>query len=542
MPVKNKLCYFVYGVLLVVFLLQSFFYRNFILSEEHHYLEVASNLFYHPHAGMLKDTMGLYLSKPPLLFWMLSGLWTLLGAHNWVIHFLLMSVLAGILCSTQYLYQILFDNPKQAALAPVIVLGSFLFFSRGTIFCFDSLVVLFFVLSAIGIVLALKHAYIRGFILYGFAVGLGVLTKGPIILAFCLPFFIVATVLRRAYGVRDRRWFFGFVVSVLIIIVLLTLWLIPVLQQLSPVRQRMLLLHRGFGVGDTYGHVPFYFYVKTCLFLFLPWLLWPYGVKSFFDALRHTRHPAFKLVFYSLLLSLVILSIIPPKALRYVMSSVVLFAILYVYALCQNKPVFNLQSDGARGVLKGCVGIIVLVEIMTLCFPHWAMSKINYPTISYAWVVFFESIMLVSGGVLALLPKGQVAFEAIRLSAFACVLVFVMVIVPHEVLSENFPYQAFVIYVNDLKKQGIPIIYCRAYGGYQYSMTEPRMPDARYSLAVGRGQHSAFVYLIARKNSGWSEYTGYLYRLIDPSQGSVILIRKVPANKFVGLPFKGQRC
>ncbi|MBP9726368.1 MAG: glycosyltransferase family 39 protein [Gammaproteobacteria bacterium] len=543
MTIKPNLCSLVYLLLFVIFILQSTFYPNFILSEEHHYLEVASNMFYYHYWGLMQDTMGVYLSKPPLLFWMLSGLWSVFGPHTWVVHFLLMATLAGVLYLTQQLSQLLFNDSAQAKLAPVIVLGSILFFARGTNFCFDILVVLFFVLSAIGVSLALKKNYVQGFLLFGIAVGLGVLTKGPIILAFCLPFFIVATFLRREYGVQDRAWFFGFFFSVLVMLGLMLTWLIPVLHQLGPVRKHMLLLRRGFGVGATYGAAPFYFYFKAGFFLMFPWVLWPYGVRSFFCALKKNHNPGFKLVFYSLILSLVILSLIPPKALRYAMSSLVLFALLYAYALSQNKPVFSVQANSTRGVLILLTGFIIAAEIVTLFFPQWVMSNIYYPAITYSWVLFFESLMVMAGVGLACLPKRHVIFESIRLCVFTFVLVMGVYVLPHEVLSMSFDYQSFVTYLNELKQQkDIPIIYCRAYGGYQYSMTTPPLPEGKYKLTAKEGGRHEFVYFVAEVEGMSSGRNNYLYRLVDPSQTSAIVVRKLDAQAFVRLPAIKQQC
>lgn len=540
MSIKHSSCSFVYLILLAVFLFQSAFYPNFILSEEHHYLEVASNLFYYPHGMMLKDTMGVYLSKPPLLFWMLTGLWKIFGAHNSVIHFLLMSILAAILYFSQYLYEILFENSEQAKLVPVIILGSFLFFSRSTVFCFDSLVVLFFVLSATGIALALKYFYVRGFFLYGFAVGLGVLSKGPIILAFCLPFLAVATFLRKKYQVQNRAWFLGVLLSLLIAVILIMIWLAPVLHELSPRRRYMLLFHRGFGVGDTYGRVPFYFYIKAFFLLFLPWLIWPYGLKSLFYSIKKNNNLAFKLVFYSLLLSLIILSLIPPKALRYAMSSMILFSLLYVYALFKNKFVYY---SGTRELLILLTSIAAGIELITLSSPEWVMSKISYPAITYGWILFFESLLVVSGIFLVNFKRGNIVFEAIRLCAFMCVLTISATVFPHEVMSQNFGYQRFVEYLNEIKPQNIPIIYCRAYGGYQYSMTRSALPNAKYTLTEQESGPKKFVYFVEmmKKNRGPTQQD-YLYRLIDPSQTSAIFVRKIAANQFVGLSFKEQRC
>lgn len=538
MPNEKKSYLFISFILMLVFLTQSFFYPNFILAEEHHYLEVAFNFYLHPNHGKLEDTMGLYLSKPPLLFWILSGLWKMFGAHNGVIHFLLMSILAGILFSSQYLYRLLFDHAEQAKVVPLILLGSFLFFSRSTVFCFDSLVVLFFVLSAIGMVWALRGHYVRGFILYGTALGLGVLTKGFIILAFSLPFFMVATVLKHHYQVRTKSWYLGFLLSLLIAVFLIFSWLIPFLHQLSERQAYVFLWRRGFGVGHTYGVAPVYFYFKTCFLLFLPWLLWPYGARSLFCVIKKYESVGFKLVFYSLLFSLVILSIIPPKALRYVLSSMVLFSLLYVYALFQNKSLF-FSTRKWVGLLTF---LVFIIGFITWLYPEKVMSKINYPAITYAWILFFESIIVLSGLMLIFFRKRTLQFEVMRLSCFVCVCVLSLFIFPHEVISKRFDYSSFITFLNDAKNKNIPIVYCRSYGGYQYSLTEPSLPQAKYKLAQEGAQRNTFVYYVSTARHDWPKHQHYLYRLVDPSQTSALFVDKVPAIQVVGLTLKQQKC
>ena len=131
------------------------------------------------------------------------------------------------------------------------------------------------------------------------------------------------------------------------------------------------------------------------------------------------------------------------------MSSLVLFALLYAYALSQNKPVFSIQANSTRGVLILLTGFIIAAESVTLFFPQWVMSKIYYPAITYFWVLFFESLMVIAGVGLACLPKRDVIFESIRLCVFTFVLVMGIYVLPHEVLSRSFDYQSFATYLND---------------------------------------------------------------------------------------------
>lgn len=540
---KNNLCYLIYFMLLILFFLQSIFYPNFILAEEHHYLEVASNMFYHHQGWLLQDAGGIYLSKPPLLFWMLSGLWFLFGAHAWVIHFFMLSILAGILFLTQYLYILLFDEPDQAKLTGVIVIGSFFFFSRSIVFCFDSLMVMFFLLSALGIVLALKHYYLRGFVLFGLGIGLGILTKGLIILGFCLPFFVVATIFRKKYHVQDRAWFAGFILSEIIVFSLAMIWLLPLINLLTFRQWYVLLLKRGAGVGYTYGHTSIYVYANYLFFLLLPWIAWPYGLRAFLRTIVFkNKEIAFQLIFYSLLLSLIVLSLIPPKEMRYIMPAVVLFALLYVRALFANKPLFQAKKDSTRNVLIFIVIVIFLIEIMSLFFPKKIMSYIIYPDITYSWLLFFESFIVIMGCVLIAFKKRSMVFEVMRLSGFVFVLILGIEVFPHEVLSSRFAYQGFVAYLQEVAKQGVPIVYCRNYMGYAYSMVTPPLPEKKYQLSAPEGQRYNDVYFVREVKSGWQEHKHYLYRLINPSQTAAIFIEKVNAREVVKLSPKQQRC
>jgi 4-amino-4-deoxy-L-arabinose transferase-like glycosyltransferase len=521
-------------------MLQSFFYPNFILAEEHHYLEVASGVFYQDNWWMLRDTMGKYFNKPPLLFWLIAGLWKIFGPYNWVIHFFMMSVLAAILYLTRHLSRLLFGDAEHARLAPIIVLGCFFFLSRGTVFSFDTLTVLFFLLSAMGVVLALHQRYWMGFTVFGFSLGLGILTKGLIILVFSFPFFLVATLLRHHYEVKNFSWFLGFALSVFMTLMLMMVWLLPMLSYWNVAQIKSFILSRGLGVGDIYGHAPFYAYIKIFPLLILPWICWPYGIRSLLRAIKNKdKTPALKLVIYSLLLSMVVLSFIPPKTMRYILPSVILFALIYAYALSQYVLEFCKRRDSSRSVIAVITCITVMVILVTLFCRSWVVSKISYPALTYSWLLLFESLMAFFGFFLISLKNRNVIFESMRLCFFTFIMVMSTVVLPHEVLSMRFPYHDFVMHMNELEQQNIPIVYCRSYGGYQFSMTSSALLSKKYTISAEESERYPWVYFVARVRDSRQ---AYLFHLVEPSQTAIITVTKVPSKSVATLRFTQQLC
>ena len=122
-----------------------------------------------------------YHHKPPLLFWLINLGWTVFGVNEWWPRLIPGLFSLGNLFLSAYIARILWPKqPRIARWVPFILLSSFLWCIFTGITMFDMLLTFF---TLLGIIAILQQRW--G--LLGIAIGLGVLTKGPVILLNLLP-------------------------------------------------------------------------------------------------------------------------------------------------------------------------------------------------------------------------------------------------------------------------------------------------------------------------------------------------------------------
>ena len=142
-----------------------------------------------------------YSHKPPLLFWLIHGVWTLSGVSEmtarWVPVLLsllalwLSAGLAGRLWPTQ--------SAAVRPLVPWLLLGGLFWNNFFSLVQFDLLLVVAALVAWTGVLEAVR-APLRGWLLVGVAIGLGLLAKGPVILLAVLP-----AMLSAPWWARDCR-------------------------------------------------------------------------------------------------------------------------------------------------------------------------------------------------------------------------------------------------------------------------------------------------------------------------------------------------
>lgn len=227
-----------------------------------------------------------YSDKPPFLFWMFQAGWALFGVNDWWPRLVLPLFSAGGLLLTCGLARRLW--PQRAGLggqAALVLAGTLLWIVFSTSIMFD-VMLSFWVLAGLHGVLSAAAGKRRGFVLLGIAIGLGVLSKGPVILLNLLP--VVALAPWWNPGLKWGRWFGGTLLAVLLGAVIALSWALPA----------------GFSGGEAYRHAifwgqtanrmvesfahrrPFWWYVPLLPFILFPWFAWPAWWKALS---RHRR-------------------------------------------------------------------------------------------------------------------------------------------------------------------------------------------------------------------------------------------------------------
>jgi 4-amino-4-deoxy-L-arabinose transferase-like glycosyltransferase len=115
----------------------------------------------------------------------------------------------------------------------------------------------------------------RGFVMLGIAIGMGVLTKGPVILLNLLPITVLAP--WWSPGLKWSRWFGGVVLAVLLGAGIALVWALPAgMAGGEAYRNAIFWGQTADRMVDSFAHRrPLWWYLPLLPVLLFPWFVWP---------------------------------------------------------------------------------------------------------------------------------------------------------------------------------------------------------------------------------------------------------------------------
>jgi len=217
-----------------------------------------------------------YSHKPPFLFWMINFGWWLFGVNEWWPRMLSsLFSLASLFLLVRFARLL---RPGQTAvheLAPLILFSSLLWTLFSTATMFDIMLAFWVLLAVLGVVQAAHKVGWISWWLTGLALGMGMLSKGPVILLHVLPLALLAPFWVHK-AVDWKRWYSGLALAILIGVAIILAWAIPA----------------GLAGGDKYIHDIFWgqtanrmvqsfahrrewwWYIPLLPIALFPWLFW----------------------------------------------------------------------------------------------------------------------------------------------------------------------------------------------------------------------------------------------------------------------------
>lgn len=208
-----------------------------------------------------------YAHKPPLLFWLINLVWALVGMNESAAR--LVSPAAGILCvmlSSIIARRLAPESIAFHRCAPLMLAAMSLWIVFCPLTMFDMLLTCFTLLALTGILLAEAGAMRSGWLLTGVALGLGVLSKGPVVFIHVLPAALMAPWWSQAVRSGKGRWYLGCLCSIVIAAVIGLSWAIPSAGAGGPEYGNELLF------GQTQGRLVNSFAHRQAFWWYLPWL------------------------------------------------------------------------------------------------------------------------------------------------------------------------------------------------------------------------------------------------------------------------------
>lgn len=476
---KIPLFYYLLVAIIITFTIQAIFYINFFRPEERHYLWVAYYSFTHHNWFVLQDYDGIYLNKPPLLFWLINLFWHLFGLSTWAIHLLLAGILLLTLYVAEQLYCLLFKpTDKQLKWAcPLIMFSSVFFLQRSTNLSFDILVVCLNLVAFIGIVYSLMGKW-RGYWLLGIAIGCNILAKGPICLGFIVPFIIVASFFRQKYHVNLKQWLIGLLLSAILSLIMLSIWFIPLFESLSRHQLYTLMINRAF--TGSYGHNSISTYFKVTIVFMLPWLFWPFATRalikeiylSFTDKSRWSQ----RLLLFSFILSFMLLSMISAKHDRYVLTWMFIISAMYFAAISTQQSHFKASFWQGRYINAIFIFAASIGLLVTIISPTPVLSHLPY------WAININDLralllLLLIGNVALFCLRSSIKLELVRYAGISTINLLVFYILPGAIVSSALQIQALSAQLNQLQQQPACIIYEQKATGYLFHVGKNMIPN-----------------------------------------------------------------
>jgi 4-amino-4-deoxy-L-arabinose transferase-like glycosyltransferase len=216
-----------------------------------------------------------YSHKPPFMFWMFQAGWAVFGVNDWWPRLVLPLFSAGALLLTYLLARRLW--PQHAGLggqAALVLVSAFLWILFSTALMFDVILAFWALLGMHG-VLAAAGGKRRGFAMLGVAIGMGLLTKGPVILLNLLPVTVLAPWWHP--GLRWGRWFGGMALAVLLGAAIALAWALPAgMAGGEAYRNAIFWGQTANRMVDSFAHRrPFWWYLPLLPLLLFPWFVWP---------------------------------------------------------------------------------------------------------------------------------------------------------------------------------------------------------------------------------------------------------------------------
>jgi 4-amino-4-deoxy-L-arabinose transferase-like glycosyltransferase len=272
-----------------------------------------------------------YSHKPPLLFWLIHLGWAVTGVNEW------WPRMVGPLCAlaalplTLRLGALLWPEDREARLLAVWVLaGTLLFDVFVTLLMFDLLLLLCALAGMIGVLELARGNRGRGLLWLGAGIGLGVLTKGPVILLHVLPAAVAAPWWAPQVKQRLGRWTLDLLLGVLLGAGIALAWAVPAAVFGGEAYRHAIFWGQTAGrVSESFAHrAPFWYYLPLLPLIFFPWFVWPRFWIGLFASRSAAEKEGLRFLAAWLLLTLISFSLVSGKQAKYLVPCLPAFALL----------------------------------------------------------------------------------------------------------------------------------------------------------------------------------------------------------------------
>ena len=274
-----------------------------------------------------------YSHKPPLYFWLIHAGWWLFGVNEWWPRSVAALVSLAALLAVSRLAALLWpQDAVTRGLVPWVLFGLAFWAAFYTWLQIDMLLVLFTILAMAGLVRASRGRR-SGWLVTGAAIGLGVLSKGPVVLLHVLPVALLAPLWIDAHARPSWHWWYGGVLASVVTAAVIGLaWALPAASAGGEAYRQAILWGQTAGrLVDSFAHAqPWWWYLPWLPLLAVPWILLPWLWRELF---RRPRDTGGRLCLTWLIAVVVLASVVSGKQAKYLLPVLPAMALLVTHAV-----------------------------------------------------------------------------------------------------------------------------------------------------------------------------------------------------------------
>ncbi|MBY8279935.1 glycosyltransferase family 39 protein [Vibrio fluvialis] len=350
-----------------------------------------------------------YDHKPPFMFWLFSSIWALFGTSETVTRMVVpVFSLINLYLVSKLAQKVYPDSPQAKWLSPLILISFLGWFLYSGMIMFDLMLTVFIQLAVISVWKFAQTDRIFWARLSGVFLGLGMLTKGPVVFVYFIPFIALVRLWHPSPSRINKVFFKAIVQSVFIAIVVILAWAIPAAIAGGAEYAKAIFWGQSAGrIQDSFAHArPFYWYVMLLPALLFPWFF----LTGFWRSrpwLGGERSDTFCLVLFVIVVA--IFSCFSGKQIHYLFP-VFPFAAIWVA---------NRLSPEKFTTEPAVIAMLVFVAIAILSSPLWVEKVFRSAQITEV----YQSWALLPVAFMALLLwKRPLPFERLALNIGALML------------------------------------------------------------------------------------------------------------------------
>lgn len=468
-------------LVLLLVLLASILGRPDIPIDETRYVSVAWEMWTGGDWLVMHNNGVPYHHKPPLLFWLIGLGWSAFGVNDWWPRAISALFSFACLALTAAIARRLWpDEEGIGERAGWFLLGAafWLFFSSSVVF--DVMLAAFALLALLAGLRAAQGERRGTWGLFGVAVGLGVLAKGPVVLLHVLPALLAAP-WWGGHGRFGRAWYRRLGLGVLLGAAIALAWAIP--AAISGGEEFRNAIFWGQTAGRVSGSLahkqPVWFYLAILPLLLFPWFFWGEAWRAVAGALRDRGDGGVRFCLAWIVPALIVFSLAGGKQAHY------LLPLLPAFALLPARGWSRTRRGGRWNVLPLAL-LFVLLGALFLFPQAWAGKLWLAPLAGPDWRLA-GGILLALGAGCLFLVGGEAAPQ--RITAISATLVGVVLLLVLKPLAPAFDMTPMAQRLKELERQGTPVAHASAYND-QYRFYGRLL---RPLQEIGRGDIGAWL-------------------------------------------------